>query len=392
MTGQPAPETARARWLDACARAGWQRDPDPAATEELPLAAALGRVAAAPVTARWPSPRCDCAAMDGIALAAANNHGDGDRIPASEFTVVDTGDPMPPGTDTVVKREQVTFDADGAARVSGGICPGGHVRAAGEDFRAGEVLIAAGRRLRPADLTVAAAAGHVTLTAARPPEVAIIPTGDEIRPAGAPLGHGDIVESNSFMLAGRAAQLGAKPTVTAVVPDDPAALADVFRAAAEAADLVLVIAGSSHGRDDHTAAVLAEVGGVAVAGVAVRPGHPVVLGHVKADKGTVPAIGLPGYPLAAAVIFEIFARPLIAEPPLPRGAELDTDWTSPPEVEDWLPVTLRGMPGGTLATPARRGAGSASQLVRADAWWRVPAGQGTFARGARIEVLPLGWW
>jgi putative molybdopterin biosynthesis protein len=392
MTGQPAPQAAYARWLDACARAGWRRhDPGQAACEELPLAAALGRVAATPVAARWPSPRCACAAMDGIALTGGRP-GREERIPAGEFTVVDTGDPMPPGTDTVVQRERVAFDADGGARVSGPVRPGSHVRAAGEDFQAGEVLIPAGRRLRPADLAVAAAAGHVTIAVLRPPQIAIIPTGDEIRPAGAPLHHGDIVESNSFMLAGRAAQLGAQPTVTAVVPDDPAALADAFRAAAATADLVLVIAGSSRGRDDHTAAVLAEVGGVAVAGVAVRPGHPVVLGHVKADKGTVPAIGVPGYPLAAAVIFEIFARPLIAEAPLPRHAELDTGWVSPPEIEDWLPVALRATPGSTLATPARRGAGSASQLVRADAWWRVPAGQGTFARGARIEVLPLGLW
>ena len=401
VTGKPSPRAAYAQWLDTCARAGWH-NLDQATGEELPLAAALGRVAAASVTARWASPRSACAAMDGIAINAEKSGVGGSgiregagvamhRIPPGEFEIVDTGDPMPPGTDTVVMREQVTFDDDGAL-ISGVVRPGRHVRATGEDFQAGEILIPARRRLRPADLAAAAAAGRVTIPTAKQPTIAIVPTGDEIRPLGATLGYGDIVDSNSFMLAGRVAQLGATATVSAVIPDDPAMLADAFRRAAQLSDLVLVIAGSSRGRGDHTAAVLAEVGGVAVAGVAVRPGHPVVLGHVKADKGTVPAIGLPGYPLAAAAIFEIFARPLMAEAPLPRHVELDTDWTSPPEVEDWLPVSLRAGPGGTLATPARRGAGSASQLVRADAWWRVPVGKGSFARGSRIEVLPLGLW
>jgi putative molybdopterin biosynthesis protein len=283
----------------------------------------------------------------------------------------------------------------------------------GEDFRAGDLLVRAGRRLRPGDLGAIAAAGHATLAVTRQPVVAIIPTGDEIRPVGIPLRHGEITDSNSVMLAARAAQAGAIPVSADVQPDEPDVLAAELRRAALHADLVLVIAGSSRGRDDYASVVLAQVGGLSVQGAAIRPGHPVLLGHVKRGNpgaGCVPAIGVPGYPLAAAVIFERFAIPLLRSLESNSGggiahavqARLARDWTSSPDVEDWIPVTLAPSedqaPEATLAsegtqvlqaTPARHGAGATSQLARADAWWVIPIGQGTFQRGDLIAVHPL---
>lgn len=402
----PSPRLAYARWLDTLARAGWAGGP---VIEEVPAGSGLGRVTAAPVRARWPSPRSDCAAMDGIAVAATVFDGadlSGQvRLPAPAFGWIDTGDPMPDGADTVVERERVQPLADGGVLVTGfagAAVAGRNVRAAGEDFPAGQVLVPAGHRLRPADLAAAAAAGHPALAVARQPVVAIIPTGDEIRPVGAPLRRGEIVDSNSLMLAARCVQAGAVPVVSDVQPDDPDALAAQVRRSALDADLVLVIAGSSRGRGDHTAAVLAQVGGVAVTGAAVRPGHPVLLGHVKLGHarpgqpaGTAPAVGLPGYPLAAAVIFELFALPLLAglqgwqRAEDTRRAVLDRDWASPPGVEDWVPVTLTRSADGITATPARRGAGSVSQLARAAAWWPIPIGQGDFTAGTAIEVRPI---
>jgi putative molybdopterin biosynthesis protein len=429
------PRVACERWLDALARAGWSvllgRPGDAAADEDpVPVGEALGRVTTAPVVARWPSPRTACAAMDGIAVRAADlpaapgasdRRDDGAvRLPAGVFEWIDTGDPLPAGKDTVVMRERLLPQADGSmvvvAHSGGGTGTGPeprhaehgrNVRTAGEDFAAGEILVPAGRRLRPGDLSAVAAGGHVTVTVARRPVVAIIPTGDEIRPVGAVPHGGDIIETNSLMLAARCRQLGAAPAVSAVVPDDPDALAAELRRASAQADLVLVIAGSSRGRDDHVAAVLAQVGGLAVAGVAIRPGHPALLGHVKRpaashrhatdQAGIVPVIGLPGYPLATAVIFELFAVPMLGAltgQDLIRQrvrARLDRDWASPADVEDWVLVTLAhdGEGGVPMATPARRGAGSISLLARADAWWPVPAGQGTFRAGTGIDVLPL---
>lgn len=451
---RPAPQAAYQRWLDALARAGWPSPPAAGdggeasgpGTELVPVNEALGRVTAAPVMARWPSPRADCAAMDGIAVRAADlaaaagvasaagdapdggdsDGGDSVRLAAGLFEWIDTGDPMPGDADTVVVRERLLPQADGSVIITVAGAEAGHghraghatgrrnVRAAGEDFAAGDVLVPAGRRLRPGDLAAVAAGGHVTVAVVPRPVVAIIPTGDEIRPVGSTLRYGDIADTNSVMLAARCRQLGALPVVSAVVPDDPDALVTEVRCAAARADLVLVIAGSSRGRGDHAGAVLAQAGGVAVAGVAVRPGHPALLGHAKRPEpgrdrpacpaaeaalraGIAPVIGLPGYPLATAVIFELFAVPLLAaiQGHHPARsvvrARLDRDWVSPADVEDWVLVTLAPDAGGGLprATPARRGSGSTSLLARADAWWAIPAGRGSFPAGSEIEVLPV---
>jgi putative molybdopterin biosynthesis protein len=444
---RPVPRVAWDRWLDSLTRAGWSPRPGPGASpegdagdgldsERVAVGEALGRVTAVPVAARWPSPRGDCAAMDGIAVRAADlaaapaalvadalacdagTSGGTVRLAAGMFEWIDTGDPMPAGADTVVVRERLLPQADGSLLIApaagagtdrghrkGHSARGRNVRTAGEDFAAGETLVPAGRRLRPGDLAAVAAGGHVAVAVTRRPVVAIIPTGDEIRPVGTVPRFGDIIDTNSLMLAARCRQLGVVPLVSAVVPDDPDALAVELRHAAAQAHLVLVIAGSSRGRGDHAAAVLAQVGGVAVAGVAVRPGHPALLGHAKRPEvshpdhraGTTPVIGLPGYPLATAVIFELFATPMLAAltgQSLARGrvrARLDRDWASPADVEDWVLVTLAEDPAGGAprATPARRGASSISQLARADAWWPIPAGQGAFRAGAEIEVLPV---
>jgi molybdopterin molybdotransferase/putative molybdopterin biosynthesis protein len=402
---RPSPAVAYARWIDACVKAGWQGTP---AAEDVPVRDGLGRVTATPVRARWPAPRFACAAMDGIAIQAAADAAGVWQLAATEFAWVDTGNPLPAGMDTVVERERIQFGADGSAQITGPAPRGLNVRSAGEDFPAGQLLIPAGHRLRPADLAAAAAAGHATLEVARRPVVAIIPTGDEIRPVGSVLGPGDVTDSNSLLLASRATETGCRPLVSDVQPDDPGALAAEIRRAVLAADIVLVIAGSSAGRGDHTAAVVARAGGLAVKGVAVRPGHPVLLGYVRPDRApagqiatAVPVIGIPGYPLAAAVIFELFAVPMLAalqgKQPAQRvwqRAELACDWVSSPDVEDWVPVSLAPAQPGLdssspiVATPGRRGAGSISSLVRAGAWWPVPAGQGKFTRGGHIDVLP----
>jgi putative molybdopterin biosynthesis protein len=438
---RPAPHAAFERWAESLTAAGW-----PAAgtgvtgglaAEPVPLGEALGRVVAVPVVAHWPSPRSACAAMDGIAVRAADlaaalgtsgtlGEDQPARLPAGSFEWIDTGDPMPDDADTVVMREWLLPQGDGSLIVTGAaggrrggesgrtwpVAPGRNVRMAGEDFAAGELLVPAGRRMRPGDLAAAAAGGHATVTVARRPVVAVIPTGDEIRPVGAVLRRGDITDTNSVMLAARCRQLGAVPLVGAVVPDDPDVLAAELRRAAAEADLVLVIAGSSRGRGDHAAAVLAQVGGVAVAGVAVRPGHPALLGHAKRPdvspggagpgragprSGVAPVIGLPGYPLATAVVFELFAAPMLGRLTGQAAAaghvraRLDRDWSSPADAEEWVLVTLgpAGPEGLPSATPARRGASSISQLARADAWWPIPVGQGDLPAGSAIEVRPI---
>jgi len=420
---RPGPREALERWTEACSQAGWRGE---AVLEQVPVGDGFGRVLATPVHARVSSPPQDCAAMDGIAVIAGDGLASG-VLPVGTFGLIDTGDPMPAGTDAVAERELVLIRPDGSALVTAAVRRGRNVRVRGEDFSAGMLLVPAGRRLRPADAAIAAAAGHTSVTVARRPAVAIIPTGDEIRPAGSPLGPGDIVDSNSLLLSARATQSGARPATSQVQPDDADIITAEVRRVARTADLVLVLAGSSAGRGDHTAAVLGQAGAVAVHGVAVRPGHPVLLGYAKTQSAAevVPVIGVPGYPLAAAVIFELFALPVLARLQGPTAqdgtaqdgtaqdgtaqdgtardgtardgivlrAVLSRDWASPPGIEDWVPVALApaaAAASGPVATPCQgHGAGALSRLVRADAWWPIPVGQGQFREGDIVEVLPL---
>jgi putative molybdopterin biosynthesis protein len=194
------------------------------------------------------------------------------------------------------------------------------------------------------------------------------------------------------MLAAQARELGCEARVTEIITDDPAAITKALRTAAADADLVILIAGSSAGRDDYTARVVAEAGTLAVHGVAVRPGHPVVLGAVDAT----PVLGAPGYPVSAALTFEIFALPLLAalegatpaERPRAR-ARIARKLASTMGMDDWVRVRLGRVGGDLVATPLPRGAGVLTSLVRADGLLVVPAGLEGHHAGEDVEVMLL---
>lgn len=363
----------------------------PAVTVPLPEAAGL--VTAAPVWATRSSPPFDAAGMDGIAVTSADTVGASEttpiRLPPGGYDVVDTGDPMPDGRDAVIMREVVDYDDGGRAEIHAAVPPYQHVRSIGEDVSAGELLLPEGHRLRAADLAAAAAAGATHLTVRRRPLVLVLPTGDEVRPIGSELAAGEILDTNSLMLAEQAREAGCEARCLPIEPDDPDKIAAAVTAAAAECDLLIVIAGSSAGRDDYTARVVASVGTLAVHGVAVRPGHPVVLGVV----GRTPVLGAPGYPVSAALTFDIFAVPFLAElsgaPPRPRPratARLARKLASPLGLDDWVRVRL-GLVGGSLvATPLPRGAGVLTSLVRADGLLVVPAGVEGHHAGTTVPV------
>ncbi|MGQ0776409.1 MAG: molybdopterin biosynthesis protein [Pseudonocardiales bacterium] len=381
---------AQVVWRQACAAAGC---PDRVGAERLGLAEAIGRVAAEPVWARRSSPAFDSAGMDGIAVCAVDTAGASETSPVTltDFDVVDTGDPLPEGRDAVVMREHVRPVGAGV-QVAAIAAPYHHVRSIGEDVAAGELLLAPGHRFRPVDVAAVAAAGVADVVVRRRPVVAVLPTGDEIRPLGTEPGLGEILDTNSLMLAGQAREHGCDVLTLPIEPDDPQRIAAALRDAADRADLVVLIAGASAGRDDHSASVLAQVGTLAVHGVAVRPGHPVVLGAV----GTTPVLGAPGYPVSAALTFEIFAGPLLASlqgttiltRPTAR-ARLARKLASPLGMDDWVRVRLGRVGGRVVATPLARGAGVLTSLVRADGLLVVPAGLDGHHAGADVEVQLL---
>jgi putative molybdopterin biosynthesis protein len=383
---------ALAAWRAACAAAGC---PHRVATARMALADAVGRVTAEPVWATRSSPPFDAAAMDGIALRAADTVGASETAPVllepDAYAVVDTGDPMPDGFDAVVMREHVHYEGE-HAELRAAVPPYEHVRSIGEDVSAAELLLPAGHRLRAVDVAAAAAAGATEVVVHRAPVVAVLPTGDEVRPIGADTGPGEILDTNSLMLAAQAREVGCEAIALDIEHDDPERIAAAVRTATERADLVIVVAGSSAGRDDYTAAVVERLGTLAVHGVAVRPGHPVVLGAVDAT----PVLGAPGYPVSAALTFEIFAAPLLAElegavpPERARArARLARKLASPMGMDDWVRVRLGRVGTGLVATPLPRGAGVLTSLVRADGLLVVPAGLEGHHPGDEVEVALL---
>lgn len=366
----------------------------PLPEEQVPLAEALGRVTGRPVWARLSSPHYHGAAMDGVAVRAEDTRGASETSPVKlkigeQAQWVDTGDPLPPGCNAVIMQEQVQEVGDGLIEIMAPVAPWQHVRALGEDIVATELVLPEGHILRPQDLGAIAACGHTQVAVRRKPRVAIIPTGTELVPPGADLKPGSIIEFNSLMLAGLVEEWGGSPTRWPIVPDDYDQVKAAVQAALADHDLVAVNAGSSAGSEDYTAPVIAALGEVLVHGVAIRPGHPVVLG-VAAQK---PVVGIPGYPVSTVLTFELMVKPLIyrwlgcAPPQRPRMEALLTRKVLSPLGEDeFLRVKLGKVGERVVATPLSRGAGVIMSLVRADGLVRIPRFSEGVHAGASVPV------
>jgi putative molybdopterin biosynthesis protein len=391
--------------------AGWSAE---LGVETVSVREARGRVTGQPVRARWSVPAYRAAAMDGIAVAARDLP---DRYPFRlhhrTFTRVDTGDPVPDEADTVIMREDLTFSGDGSVEIHVRPVCGRHVRPIGEDVAAGAILLPGGHRIRAVDAAAMAAAGHMSMTVRRRPVVAILPTGDEIKPLGTSLRPGEVLDTNSLMLAGMVQDAGCDVLALPIAPDVPEQIAAVLADVAIQADIVLVIAGSSAGRDDHTRSVIDEVGRVAVRGVAMRPGHPVILGVLGGefpddDRGrpaapAVPVIGVPGYPASAERAFDCFLRPLIrrildtsthaAEHAV--AARLACAVTSRAHIDEYLRMRLarvtdpRTAEEHLAAVPLPRGSGALSTMAQTEAMLRIPAGTAGIASGTTVRAVPV---
>ena len=370
----------------------------PLSAQLVPVHQAQGRITAAPINAAASSPHYDAAAMDGIAVKAADTTGASETTPVSlavgsQVVWVDTGDPMPPGYNAVVMIEHVNQVDEWTVQVMNPVAPWQHVRTLGEDLVATEMVLPENHRLRPVDLGACAAAGITEVPVRRQPKVAIIPTGNELVPPGSsPLKPGDIVEFNTLMLAGMVQEWGGHAERFPPVRDDFALIRDTVKDAMADYDLVIVNAGSSAGSEDYTAAVVEELGQLLVHGVAVRPGHPVVLGLVD-NK---PVIGLPGYPVSAVLTAELFVRPLLyrwlgtAPQARPKvTASITRKVLSPLGEDEYLRVKLGRVGGKMVATPLQRGAGVIMSLAKADGLLLIPRFSEGLDAGAETDVQLL---
>lgn len=291
--------------------------------KQVPVVWASGRVLADALVSPADVPAFDRAAMDGVAVALGSNDtaavvGSRYRLVGTAFpgrpypsplavgeaVRVTTGAPAPAGTDAVLMIEHVRFE--GETVIGDRETPRGrNVGRRGEDVRMGDVVLPAGRRLRPMDVALAAALGQTTLTVYRRPTVAILPTGNELVPVGQAPGPFDIIESNSAMLAALIERDGGVPVAPPpfpIIPDQPEAMRTAL--ATTDADILLVSGGTSKGSEDHAPDALAAVGTVAIRGVRIRPGAPVTIGSVRGR----PVFLLPGNPVACLWAYDLLAR------------------------------------------------------------------------------------
>ncbi len=278
---------------------------------------------------------------------------------------------------------EVAATAGDTLEITGNVTAGDHVRPAAEDIAAGSVVLRAGAVLDPYAVGVAAGAGHPLLTVRRRPRVAVLATGDEIRPAGEPLQPGQTADANGPMLAALATVAGAAVTRHPPCVDDPELLSAALRRCVADADLVLVIAGSSRGRRDRTPGIVATLGEVCVHGVRVRPAHPAGLGRI----GAVPVVLVPGYPVSAAVAFALFAEPLLAllaagPRPRPRCPPGSAATSSRGRASTRSCRSRSRRAGGELvATPLGRRASALSSLAAAHGFVRVASPDGRVVAG-----------
>ncbi len=379
----------------------------PVEGETVPLRHASGRVLAEDVHARMNQPPAPVSAMDGYALKAADaasvpvtlpvigtspaGHPFTGKVGAGQAVRIFTGGVVPEGADTVVMQED-TEAADGSVTIKEAALPAKHIRVAGLDFRVGDVLARAGKRLTARDLSLIAAGDVPDVPVRRRPRVALAATGDELSPPGTPHGPGGIVASSGYGLASLIEKWGGEVIDLGITPDTVEAIADLPHRAA-GADLLVTLGGASVGEHDLIQKALGPVGlKLDFWKIAMRPGKPLIFGRL----GALPLIGLPGNPVSTLVCAILYLRPAIA-------AMLGTD-TAPPlattrlaaplkandQRQDYIRARLEQREGEMWAQPfSIQDSSMLSGIAAADALIVRRPHAAAAEPGDRVDVLPL---
>jgi molybdopterin molybdotransferase len=382
----------------------------PVVSEEfVSLAEASGRVLARDLVAAIDVPPYANSAVDGYALAHADLLADRDTVlpvtgraaaghplgrPAArgEAVRIFTGAPMPDGLDTVMMQEDCVVE-EGRVRLAPGIKKGANRRHAGEDVAKGEVALPAGRRLKAADLGLAAALGNDRLFVFRRLRVALLSTGDEVCEPGQKLTPGMIHDANRIMLQALLQGLGCAVSDLGIRPDRAPELADTLPTAAAAHDLIVTSGGVSTGEEDHVKTAIERLGRLDFWRLAIKPGRPVALGQVRG----VPLIGLPGNPVAAALTFAVLARPLIlrlagAVVTLPLQFPVTAGFAYRKKAgrREYLRATIARENGAAVARRyPKDGAGILSSVVQSDGFVVIGEDTSEVTLGTAVDFLPF---
>lgn len=382
--------------------------------EEVPLAAALGRVIARPVAAASDAPPFDRSGVDGFALRAADTAGAAEATPRrlllnaellacgvepgievtpGTATAIATGGVIPRGADAVVMIEHTELEAGDppAILLSRPAAPGAFIGFAGSDIAKGETVLRAGVVVTSREIGMLAAAGIAVVPVVRRPRVAVISTGDELVPPGTPLPPGAIPDSNAAILAAAVTENGGEALPFGILRDEEAALAAALRRALDAADVVVMSGGTSKGAGDVSHRILGD--GVIVHGVALKPGKPLCIAAVAGR----PVFVLPGFPTSAVFTFHQFAVPLIrAMAGLPAREDSDVEAKLavrlPSELgrEEYVMASLAEAADGLVAWPLGKGSGSVTAFSSADGFFAIPALDQGAEAGQAVRLRLIG--
>src|SRR6185295_14694328 len=381
-------------------------------TETVALGAARGRVIAADVVAPIDLPPFDNSAVDGYAVRHADldtktetrlavvarvtaGRAAARALAAGEAIRIFIGAPMPQGADTVFMQEDVRLDGDTLVAPPG-LRPGANARLAGEDVRAGSVLLPAGRRLAAQHVALAAAVGLASLTVRRRVRVAVFSTGDEIVEPGTPRPGPALFDANRYLLAGLIERLGATPTDLGILPDDPGVLARAIAAAAADHDLVLTSGGVSTGEADHVRSAVESIGKLVFWRVGIKPGRPVAMGVVRSAGAGTAFVGLPGNPVAVFVTFARVVRPLLlrlagaeVSPLIPLPVRSAFSYRKKTGRREYVRVKLVSGPDGAVEAVkhAQDGAGVITSLTETDGLVELPEDTTRVEPGAAVGFL-----
>jgi len=329
-----------------------------------------------------------------MAVRSADTYGASETSPkhlkvGEEALLVDTGDPLPEGYDTVIMIEDIHYVQPGTIEIIQAAPPWQHVRVVGEDVVATEMIVPANHPVRPVDIGALLAGGVDRVYVYPRPKVALIPTGTELVQPGSELKPGNIIEYNSRMLGALIENWGGIALRREITVDDFESIKAALSNAVDEADIVLVNAGSSAGTEDYTADVISSLGTVLVHGIATKPGKPVILGEIRGK----PVIGVPGYPVSAYIGLDLFLKPVIFKklgsvpPPVDKiEATVSRKMVSPIGVEEFVRVKLGQVGDRVVATPISRGAGVLMSLVRADGMIRIPRRSEGYNAGDKAPV------
>ena len=382
---------ARAEYLNLLTEQGFGPQ-----TETIPVYEACGRVTAKAVYAHICAPHYAASAMDGVAVNARDTFGATETTPvtlsADKFIVLDTGDPIPDDKDAVIMVEDVVKNEDGTITIHDAAAPWQHIRQIGEDICAGEMILPSHVAVSPSAIGAMIAGGVLEIEVIRKPLVGIIPTGDEIIPPCTNPKPGDILEFNGSIFSAMVRQWGAEAKVYPIVPDRFDAIKETVSLAAEECDLVILNAGSSAGRDDHSTRVIRELGVVLYHGIAMKPGKPAILGC----QGAKPILGVPGYPVSGIIVIEQLLKPLVdhwLKAPAQQNQYAKAILTRPVvsglKYEEFVRVRMGYVGDKLMASPLNRGSGVVSSFMKADGILEVPQGLEGFEAGAEVNVRLL---